>query len=289
MPDEPSPQNSRPGRARPEDWGCTFENTQYLLSAITYPSATEGRAVKFYERLDLRRLHLRGVEANAAFHQFPNWTRAASRASRWLPVSGASLSEVAEKLGFADVIVFGSTGDWYGPARLHSAPENAHEAVVAALFLDGGIDAAWPRRSHAHAQDVAGSRRASRRISRAPCRRSCRRAASRPPIGWWRPGGRPRPAPRRPGTPATRGSRRALAARRRRPRVRRQKSTPARLLRILLRHRHDRDIPPRKRSAKAARAEKAATKAARVAEARLVAAAKAAARADSAAAKKKQD
>ena len=27
--------------------GHTFENTQYLLSAITHPSATEGRAVKF--------------------------------------------------------------------------------------------------------------------------------------------------------------------------------------------------------------------------------------------------
>ena len=26
--------------------GRTFENTQYLLSAITHPSATEGRAVK---------------------------------------------------------------------------------------------------------------------------------------------------------------------------------------------------------------------------------------------------
>ncbi len=33
--------------------GRTFENTQYLLSAITHPSATEGRAVKFsYERLE---------------------------------------------------------------------------------------------------------------------------------------------------------------------------------------------------------------------------------------------
>ena len=33
--------------------GRTFENTQYLLSAITHPSATEGRAVKFsYERIE---------------------------------------------------------------------------------------------------------------------------------------------------------------------------------------------------------------------------------------------
>ena len=58
-------------------------------------------------------------------------------------VSGASLSEVAEKLGFADVIVFGSSETGTGRRGLHSALENVYEAVVAALFLDGGLDAAW--------------------------------------------------------------------------------------------------------------------------------------------------
>ena len=53
--------------------GRTFENTQYLLSAITHPSATEGRAVKFsYERLEFLGDSILGaLVANAAFHQFP--------------------------------------------------------------------------------------------------------------------------------------------------------------------------------------------------------------------------
>ena len=125
--------------------GRTFENTQYLLSAITHPSATEGRAVKFsYERLEFLGDSILGaLVANAAFHQFPELDEGGLTRIKVALVSGASLSEVAEKLGFADVIVFGSSETGTGRRGLHSALENVYEAVVAALFLDGGIDAAW--------------------------------------------------------------------------------------------------------------------------------------------------
>ena len=123
--------------------GRTFENTQYLLSAITHPSATEGRAVKFsYERLEFLGDSILGaLVANAAFHQFPELDEGGLTRIKVALVSGASLSEVAEKLGFADVIVFGSSETGTGRRGLHSALENVYEAVVAALFLDGGIDA----------------------------------------------------------------------------------------------------------------------------------------------------
>ena len=45
-------------------------------------------------------------------------------------------------LGFADVIVFGSSETGTGKRGLHSALENVYEAVVAALYLDGGIEVA---------------------------------------------------------------------------------------------------------------------------------------------------
>ena len=124
--------------------GRTFENTQYLLSAITHPSATEGRAVKFsYERLEFLGDSILGaLVANAAFHQFPELDEGGLTRIKVALVSGASLSEVAEKLGFADVIVFGSSETGTGRRGLHSALENVYEAVVAALFLDGGLDAA---------------------------------------------------------------------------------------------------------------------------------------------------
>ena len=52
-------------------------------------------------------------------------------------VAGSSLSDVAAKLGFADIIVFGSSETGTGKRGLHSALENVY-----ALYLDGGIDAA---------------------------------------------------------------------------------------------------------------------------------------------------
>ena len=44
----------------------------------------------------------------------------------------------ANDLGFADFIVFGSSEAGTGRRGLHSALENVYEAVVAALYLDGG-------------------------------------------------------------------------------------------------------------------------------------------------------
>ncbi len=124
--------------------GHTFENTQYLLSAITHPSATEGRAVKFsYERLEFLGDSILGaLVASTAFHRFPDLDEGGLTRIKVALVSGASLSDVADKLGFADVIVFGSSETGTGRRGLHSALENVYEAVVAALYLDGGVEAA---------------------------------------------------------------------------------------------------------------------------------------------------
>ena len=124
--------------------GYNFKNTQYLLSAITHPSATEGRAVKFsYERLEFLGDSILGaIVAATAFHRFPELDEGGLTRIKVALVSGASLSAVAANLGFADVIVFGSSETGTGRRGLHSALENVYEAVVAALYLDGGIETA---------------------------------------------------------------------------------------------------------------------------------------------------
>lgn len=121
-----------------------FRNTQYLLSAITHPSATEGRAVKYsYERLEFLGDSILGaIVATTAFHRFPELDEGGLTRIKVALVSGASLSDAAEKLGFADIIVFGSSETGTGRRGLHSALENVYEAVVAALYLDGGLPAA---------------------------------------------------------------------------------------------------------------------------------------------------
>ena len=121
-----------------------FDRPQLILSAITHPSATEGKSIKYsYERLEFLGDSVLGtIVASEAFHRFPDLNEGGLTRIKVALVSGSSLSEVAEGLGFADVIVFGSSETGTGKRGLHSALENVYEAVVAALYLDAGMDAA---------------------------------------------------------------------------------------------------------------------------------------------------
>ncbi len=121
-----------------------FKNPDLLISAITHPSATEGKSVKFsYERLEFLGDSILGaIVATTAFHRYPNIDEGGLTRIKVSLVSGSSLSDIASHLGFADIIIFGSSETGTGRRGLHSALENVYEAVVAALFLDGGVDEA---------------------------------------------------------------------------------------------------------------------------------------------------
>ena len=124
--------------------GHHFKNEQLLLSAITHPSANEGRSVRYsYERLEfLGDSVLGAIVASKAFNSFHELDEGGLTRIKVALVSGASLADVAEGLGLADVIMFGSSEQGTGKRGLHSALENVYEAIVAALYLDEGIDAA---------------------------------------------------------------------------------------------------------------------------------------------------
>lgn len=121
-----------------------FSDSSLLLAAITHPSATEGKSVKFsYERLEFLGDSILGaIVASVAFHDYPDLDEGGLTRIKVALVSGSSLSDVAAELGFAEIIVFGSSETGTGRRGLHSALENVYEAVVAALYLDGGIEAA---------------------------------------------------------------------------------------------------------------------------------------------------
>ena len=136
-------QNQKLKRAQ-EILGYQFVQDSFLLAAITHPSATEGKSVKFsYERLEFLGDSILGaIVAAVAFHRYPDLDEGGLTRIKVSLVSGSSLSEIAAALGFADVIVFGSSETGTGKRGLHSALENVYEAVIAALFLDGGLDVA---------------------------------------------------------------------------------------------------------------------------------------------------
>ena len=121
-----------------------FNSESLLLAAITHPSATEGRSVKYsYERLEFLGDSILGaIVATLAFHEDHEIDEGGLTRIKVALVSGSSLSDVASHLGFADCIVFGLSEAGTGRRGLHSALENVYEATVAALYLDGGLDAA---------------------------------------------------------------------------------------------------------------------------------------------------
>lgn len=124
--------------------GYRFKQERYLLSAITHPSATEGKPVKFsYERFEFLGDSILGaIVATVAFEKYHELDEGGLTRVKVALVAGSTLSNLAKDLGFSDVIVFGSSEAGTGRRGLHSALENVYEAVVAALFLDGGLEAA---------------------------------------------------------------------------------------------------------------------------------------------------
>ena len=156
--------------------GYRFADEQLLLSAITHPSATEGKSVKYsYERLEFLGDSILGaIVATIAFDRFHDLDEGGLTRIKVALVSGASLSDVAERLGFADVIVFGSSETGTGRRGLHSALENVYEAVGAALFSDGGIEA---RAEKAEAAKQAKAEKAAARAEEKARKKSERERA----------------------------------------------------------------------------------------------------------------
>ena len=122
----------------------SFSNPQLLLSAITHPSANEGRSVRMsYERLEFLGDSILGaIVSDIAFNRFLNLDEGGLTRIKVALVAGSSLTDVAKNLGLADVIMFGSSEQGTGKRGLESALENVYEAIVGALYIDGGMPAA---------------------------------------------------------------------------------------------------------------------------------------------------
>ena len=124
--------------------GYTFKDQQLILSAITHPSAAEGKPVQYsYERLEFLGDSVLGViVAMAAFKKFKDLDEGGLTRIKVALVAGSTLSTVADELGFTDIIIFGDSEVGTGKRGMHSALENVYEAVVAALYIDGGFKVA---------------------------------------------------------------------------------------------------------------------------------------------------
>lgn len=122
----------------------SFNDRSLLLLALTHPSASEGSTAEgSYERLEfLGDAILGAIMSRELYDRFPDLDEGALTRLKVSAVAGQTLAKVSDELGLADLIVFGSSERGTGKRGLQSALENVYEAIVAALAIDGGNEAA---------------------------------------------------------------------------------------------------------------------------------------------------
>lgn len=123
--------------------GYAFADKTLLAAALTHPSAVEGTISASYERLEFLGDSILGaIIATDLYERFPRMDEGELTRLKISLVSGNMLSPVCESLGLAPLIFMGESEKGTNARGMHSALENVYEAVVGALYLDGGYDAA---------------------------------------------------------------------------------------------------------------------------------------------------
>jgi len=124
--------------------GHHFRDQELLQRALTHPSAVEDRNPSlYYERLEFLGDSIVGfLIAEELYCRFPHMPEGGMTRIKVSIVAGSVLANVASELGLSDALILGDSEIGTGRRGLNSALENVFEALVAALYLDAGIDAA---------------------------------------------------------------------------------------------------------------------------------------------------
>ena len=131
-----------------EALGYTFSNEALLRRALTHPSAGK----EDNQRLEfLGDAVLQYLMSDRLYRRHPDDREGALTHRRALLVCEASLSQIAEKLGIGEALVMDRGEEQTGGRTKPSVLCDAMEAVLAAVYLDGGMEAArevvercWP-------------------------------------------------------------------------------------------------------------------------------------------------
>lgn len=124
--------------------GYTFADSALLERALTHPSFSDEPDCECdYERLEFLGDAVLGlIVVDEIYRRYPEMPEGGMTKVKIAVVSGTTLSDVAGNLGLADLIRLGESEKGTGGRGMHSALENAFEALVGAAYLDGGIEAA---------------------------------------------------------------------------------------------------------------------------------------------------
>jgi len=121
--------------------GVEFSDRALLRRALTHPSYSLEQGGDDYERLEfLGDAVLGWVVASRLYNDFPDLPEGLLTRMKAALASGKTLADVARALGLGEAMLFGRGA--VKEATRDSVLENAFEAVVGAVFLDKGPEAA---------------------------------------------------------------------------------------------------------------------------------------------------
>jgi ribonuclease III len=80
--------------------------------------------------------------ADVLFREFPEWDEGAKSKSKAALVSTTTLAKMAERLGLGDHLLLGRGEEKTGGRRKQALLADGYEALIAAIYLDGGIEEA---------------------------------------------------------------------------------------------------------------------------------------------------
>lgn len=133
--------------------GHKFHNPALLEEALTHPSLYEGKKKKViatetqkiinYQRLEFLGDAVVGVIVTEfLITEYQHETEGALAKRRAVLVSGETLAKVASSLGLGQFLILSQGEDGAGGRENKGNLADAMEAVIGALYLDGGLDAA---------------------------------------------------------------------------------------------------------------------------------------------------
>ncbi len=130
-------------RALADRLGCTFHDLSLLERALTHPSWAAENDGEDYQLLEFLGDSVLGfVVAQMLFRRFGQLSEGDLTRMKNSLVRGEVLADLAVETGIAELIRVGHGSSRTGVRERRSVREAAFEAVVAAVYLDAGIDAA---------------------------------------------------------------------------------------------------------------------------------------------------
>ena len=146
LPEPPEPAEARDLSALEERLGHRFADPRLLDRALTHRSLANEDATGATgdnESLEFLGDAVHGfVIADLLFHDFPQFDEGQKSKIKSSLVSTTSLAQQARKLDLGEFLALGRGEEKTGGRRKHALLADGYEAVLAAIYLDGGLEAA---------------------------------------------------------------------------------------------------------------------------------------------------